>query len=101
MKLLIVTVVKQYEEAILELFEKANIENFSSWEIDGFKQQTSILMTSNWFPGVIGGVESSLFFSFTEDEKIDSLFNSIQVFNENLVTNNPIKAIVVPIERSI
>jgi len=101
MKLLIVTVVKQYEEAILELFEKANIENFSGSEIDGYKQQTSILITSNWFPGVKGGVESGLFFSFTEDEKIDSLFNFIQVFNENLVTNNPIRAIVVPIERSI
>lgn len=101
MKLLIVTVVEQYEEAILELFKKANIENFSGSEIDGYKQQASFLMTSNWFPGVKGGVESSLFFSFTEDEKIDSLFNLIKVFNENLVTNNPIKAIVVPIERSI
>ena len=29
MKLLIVTVVEQYEEAILELFKKANIENLS------------------------------------------------------------------------
>jgi hypothetical protein len=58
-------------------------------------------MTSNWFPGVKGGVESSLFFSFTEDEKIDALFPLIKEFNENLVTNNPIKAIVVPIERSI
>ena len=92
MKLLIVTVVEQYEEAILELFKKANIENFSGSDIDGYKQQ---------FPGVKGGVESSLFFSFTEDEKIDSLFELIKVFNENLVTNNPIKAIVVPIERSI
>ncbi|WP_297690599.1 hypothetical protein [uncultured Eudoraea sp.] len=47
MKLLIVTVVEQFEEAILELFKKAKIENFSGSE------------------------------------------------------NNPIKAIVVPIERSI
>jgi hypothetical protein len=58
-------------------------------------------MTSNWFPGVKGGVESSLFFSFTTDEKIDILFSLIEAFNENLETNNPIKAIVVPIERSI
>jgi hypothetical protein len=58
-------------------------------------------MTSNWFPGVKGGVESSLFFSFTEDEKIDTFFRLIKVFNENLETNNPIKAVVVPIERSI
>lgn len=101
MKLLIVTVVEQYEEAILKLFKAANIENFSGSEIDGYKQHASLLMTSNWFPGVKGGVESSLFFSFTEDEKIDTLFDLITIFNENLVTNNPVKAIVVPIERSI
>ena len=101
MKLLIVTVVEQYEEIILQLFKKADIENFSGSEIEGYKQKASILMTSNWFPGVKGGVESSLFFSFTENEKIDSLFSLIKEFNENLATNNPIKAIVVPIERSI
>ena len=101
MKLLIVTVVEQFEEAILQLFKKANIESFSGSDIDGYKQQASLLMTSNWFPGVKGGVESSLFFSFIEDEKIDALFPLIKEFNENLVTNNPIKAIVVPIERSI
>ena len=101
MKLLIVTVVDQFDEDILRLFKKANIESFSGSEIDGYKQQTSLLMTSKWFPVVKGGVESSLFFSFTEDAKIDVIFSLIEEFNKNLVTNNPIKAIVVPIERSI
>ncbi|MGB5610279.1 hypothetical protein [Eudoraea sp.] len=101
MKLLIVTVVDQFDEDILRLFKKANIESFSGSEIDGYKQQATMLMTSKWFPAVKGGVESSLFFSFTEDDKIDVIFSLIEEFNKNLVTNNPIKAIVVPIERSI
>ena len=101
MKLLIVTVVDQFDEDILRLFKKAKIESFSGSEIDGYKQKASLLMTSKWFPVVKGGVESSLFFSFTEDAKIDVLFSVIEQFNKNLVTNNPIKAIVVPIERSI
>ena len=58
-------------------------------------------MKSSWFPNVKGGVESSLFFSFTEDDKIDVLFELIKEFNMKLETNNPIKAVVVPIERSV
>jgi len=101
MKLLLVTVVEQFEEQVIKLFKKAEIENFSGSEIDGYKPPVSLLMKSNWFPKDKGGVESSLFFSFTEDKKIDTLFGLIKEFNANLETNNPIKAVVVPIERSI
>ena len=101
MKLLIVTVVEQFQKEVLHLFKKANIENFSGSEIDGYKNTPSLLRTSSWFPSQKGRTESSLFFSFTEDKKIDDLFSLIEAFNKNLETNNPIKAVVVPIERFI
>ena len=101
MKLVIVTAVEEFQKDVLKLFKNAKIESFSSSDIDGYKNAASLLMTSSWFPSVKGGNESSLFFSFTEDEKIDSLFNLIKEFNNNLETNNPIKAIVVPIEKYI
>lgn len=96
-----VTVVEQFEKEVLQLFKKAKIESFSGSDIDGYKNPASLLMTSSWFPGEKGGVESSLFFSFTEDDKIDSLFALIKEFNTNLETNNPIKAVVLPIEKFI
>ncbi len=101
MKLLMVTVVEQYEKKVMDLFKKAEIENFSGSDIDGYKNPISLMMKSTWFPNVKGGVESSMFFSFTEANKIDVLFELIKEFNENLETNNPIKAIVVPVEKSI
>ncbi len=101
MKLLLVTVVEQFEKQVVDLFKNANIENFSGSDIDGYKTPVSLLMKSSWFPNVKGGVESSLFFSFTEDDKIDVLFELIKEFNTKLETNNPIKAVVVPIERSV
>ena len=60
-----------------------------------------MVRTASWFPSEKGGVESSLFFSFTSVENIDTLFGLIKEFNQNLETNNPIKAVVVPIEKSI
>ena len=102
MKLLIVTVVEEFEKEILDLFKKANIESFSGSDIDGYKNPTTLLRTSSWFPSQKkSGVESTLFFSFTEEENIDSLFSLIKEFNIDLETNNPIKAVVVPIEKFI
>ncbi len=101
MKLLMVTVVEQFEKQVMNLFKKAEIENFSGSDIDGYKNPVALRMKSSWFPSEKGGIESSLFFSFTEDEKIDLLFELIEDFNTKLETNNPIKAVVVPIERSI
>ncbi|MRI02424.1 hypothetical protein GH721_17910 [Kriegella sp. EG-1] len=101
MKLLIVTVVEEYEKEILLLFKEAKIESYSGSEIDGYKNSTALVRTASWFPAKKSGVESSMFFSFTEEENIDTLFELIKTFNQNMETNNPIKAVVVPIEKSI
>lgn len=58
-------------------------------------------MTTGWFPSKKEAAESRMFLSFTEDKNIDAAFKLIKEFNENLVTYNPIKAIVVPIEKFI
>ncbi|MEO8934212.1 MAG: hypothetical protein ABI295_07875 [Xanthomarina sp.] len=101
MKLVIVTAVEEFQKDILKLFKSAGIESFSSSDIDGYKNGASVLMATSWSPSVKGGNESSLFFSFTEDEKIDKLFFLIQEYNKTLETNNSIKAVVVPIEKHI
>jgi hypothetical protein len=101
MKLVMVTSVEEFQKDVLKLFKKANIENFSSSDIDGYKNTSSTLLASNWFSSVKGSNESSLFFSFTEDKNIDSLFQLIKEFNSTLKTNNPLKAVVIPIENYI
>ena len=102
MKLLIVTLVNQFEKEVLQLFKESNIESFSSSDIEGYKNGTSsFMMNASWFPSQKGGADSSMFFSFTEDENIDLFFGLVEKFNENVETNNPIHAVVVPIERSI
>ncbi|WP_298238429.1 hypothetical protein [uncultured Algibacter sp.] len=101
MKLVIVTAVEEFQKDVLKLFKKANIESFSSHDIDGYKNAPSVLRTSSWFPSEAVGNESQLFFSFTNESHIENLFNLIELFNKNLETNNPIKAVVLPIEKHI
>ncbi|MEM0517214.1 MULTISPECIES: hypothetical protein [Aequorivita] len=101
MKLLIVTVVDEFQKEVLQLFKQANIESYSGSDIEGYKNASSFMMNANWFPSQKSGADSSLFFSFTEDKKIDVFFSLVIQFNESLETNNPIHAVVVPIERSV
>ncbi len=101
MKLLIVTVVDQLHDDLLKLFKKAEIKNFSGADIDGYRQMGSLFRAASWFPGSKEETDSHLFFSFTEDENIDLFFELVQAFNDQLETHNPVKAVVVPIERSI
>lgn len=100
-KLLIVTVVSYYEEQVLKLFKEANIESFSGSRIKGYKDVPTIVANSSWFPSQKGGANSIMFFSFADDAKIDLFFSLAENFNKDLKTNNPIHAIVAPIERSI
>jgi hypothetical protein len=101
MKLVIVTSVEEFQDDVLKLFKTADIESFSTSEIDGYKNTPSILATLSWFPSIKGGNESQMFFSFTEEEQIDRLFHLIAEFNSKQSTSNPIRGIVVPIEKYI
>ncbi|MGV6828756.1 MAG: hypothetical protein ACWA45_05100 [Flavobacteriales bacterium] len=101
MKLVIVTAVEQFHEDIIKLFKKAEIKNFSESDIEGFKKAPALLSSSNWFASELSGTESIMLFSFTEKEKIDHLFTLLEAYNEQMESNNPIKAVVLPIEKSI
>jgi hypothetical protein len=100
MKLVIITAVEEYERDVLKMFRQANIENFSSSDIDGHKN-AAVLTASSWFPSIKGGNESQMFFSFTEERYIDQLFEIILEFNERTETSNPVRGIVLPIEKFI
>ena len=101
MKLVIVTAVREFRKELVKLFKLANIENFSEAEIDGHKTDVLNSLSENWFATAKPNNESLLFFSFTEEKHIDSLFNLIKTFNSNLETHNPVRAVVIPIEKSI
>jgi len=101
MKLVVATAVEAFHNEIITLFKEAEIQNFSESEIDGYKNKSSTLVASDWFSGVKEKTNSTMFFSFTEEAKIDTLFRLIKEFNNNLEVNRPIRAIVVPVEKSI
>ncbi len=101
MKLVIVTVVDEYRKDVVNLFKQAEIENFSEFDIEGFKTKVSGQISSNWFASERSGDDSEMFFSFAREERIDILFKLIEDYNSRLNSNTPVRAIVVPIEKFI
>ncbi|WP_144961775.1 hypothetical protein [Gillisia sp. Hel_I_86] len=101
MKLLIITALAEFQKDVLRILKDAEIEAFSSSEIDGHKNAGSFIAAQSWFPGERVGNESMLFFSFTKEELIAPVFELIKEYNKNLPTNNPVRVAVVGIEQFI
>jgi hypothetical protein len=101
MKLVIVTLVDEYKKEILKLFKEADVFDFSGLDIEGFKSTSAKEISTNWFASESYGSDSEMYFSFTDESKIDALFEAIRTFNKSLKSNNLVRAVVLPIEKYI
>ncbi len=99
MKLLVLTAVKSFEKEAVKLFKKAGIIAFSNTDINGFKSDDHENLIDNWFSSSSSKVKSILFFTFSDEKKINTLLNELEVFNQNMESDNPIRAIVLNIEK--
>jgi hypothetical protein len=101
MQLLIITTVREYENHIPLLFQKAGIHAFSSTNINGFKSSEAENLMANWFSSARNQVESNIFFTFTSPDLIDQLLELIKEFNITVDGQNPIHAIVLDIDKFV
>lgn len=99
MKLLVLTAVKSYEKEAVRLFKKAKISAFSNAEINGFKSDDHENLIDNWFSSSTQNVNSILFFTFAEEDKINLLLTGLEEFNKNIESENPLRAVVLNIEK--
>ncbi len=98
MKLLIVTLLETHRKEVLSIFEESGINAFSTSEIEGHKFSTT---ADDFFNAESETKKSLMFFSFTTEEKITPLFKLVTSFNRNAVTHNPLRVVVLPVERAI
>lgn len=99
MKLLLVTAVKSYQKQVVQLFKKAGILAFSSTDINGFKALDHEDLIDNWFSGSTQNVKSVLFFTFSDQENINLLLKELERLNSSIESDNPIRGIVLNIEK--
>jgi hypothetical protein len=100
MKFLIVTCIKECEEIVLGVFKESKITAYSSTEIVGFKDNQSPNLLEEWFASGDEKFDSSMLFSFTNNENANLAMELIIAYNQNNLTNFPIRAFIVPVEKS-
>ena len=101
MKLFIVACLKDNQEDVQQLLIQANIGIFSITDMIGFKQNNVANLLENWFASGDEQFDSMFVFSFTTSENVDNCMRLIEEFNTKSQSQFPIRAFVVPVEKSI
>ena len=96
-----ITSVKEFEKDVCKLFKKSKIETYSTLDIQGNKIQKPINIQDNWFSAQRDTMDSKLFFTFTSKELIDDILKEVETYNKEKASNNPVKAIVMNVEKHV
>lgn len=100
MKLLIVTSLKEYQKEVATIFEHAGIKVFSVSETKGFKEDHNVNLLDSWFSSGKEHFDSVFLFSFTPEGSAEKAMDLINAFNDANKTNFPIRAFIVPVDKS-
>lgn len=100
MKLFITTCLKEYQDDVSKIFKQANISVFSVTDITGFKDDTFSNLLEDWFASGDEKFDSLLLFSFTTEANAEAAINLINNFNKMLEENFPLRAFIVPVDKS-
>lgn len=101
MKLFIATCLKDYQDHIHKIFKEVNISVFSATDVIGFKNQQAPNLLEEWFASGDEKFDSLMIFSFTNDENAEHGMELIKDYNEKNKTDFPVRAFIVPVEKSI
>lgn len=100
MKLLLVTSLQENRSEIISIMERAEIDVFSLSETTGFKNHHAPPLLDNWFSHGREHADSIFVFSFTEEANALTALDLIRLFNKESKTDFPIRAFILPVEKS-
>ncbi len=100
MKFLIITCLKEYQAEVIKIFKEATITTFSVTDVTGFKGNHAADLLDDWFASGDEKFDSLVVFSFTGSKSADQAMEYINKYNEESETNFPIRAFIVPVEKS-
>jgi nitrogen regulatory protein PII len=100
MKLIAITAIEEYEEALSALLQESKVSAFSSTEVLGHGTAKSASLEDNWFGGRSNNNSSVLFFAFVSEEAAAAVFKAIDTFNQQQTTQSKVHIALLNIEKS-
>jgi hypothetical protein len=101
MKLFVVTCIKEHLNDVSKIFNEANIAVFSTTDIIGYKREKLSNRLEDWFASSDERFDSLMIFSFTSAENADKGIGLIKNYNKTRQQDFPVRAFILPVEKSI
>ncbi|MFA6246164.1 MAG: hypothetical protein WC615_04435 [Mucilaginibacter sp.] len=101
MKILIVTCLKEYLKDVARIFKQSNIDVFSTNEITGHRNSATVNLLEDWFASGGEDADSMMIFTFTPAANAEKGLELIKDYNETIHADFPIRAFIMPVERSV
>jgi len=101
MKLIVITVVKEFEEDVKKLLFEAGVKEFTMTEAIGCRNASMESLGDNWFASDMNETDSSLFWIFTTQLKAEKVFAAAEEFNGGRQSLSRIHLSILPIEKTI
>ncbi|WP_454802812.1 hypothetical protein [Mucilaginibacter phyllosphaerae] len=101
MKLLVVTCLNEYLNDVSKIFKEANIYVFSTSEIVGHRDGEPLNLLEDWFASGSEDADSMMIFTFTPAANAEKGLELIKIYNEKHKGNFPVRAFIMPVERSV
>jgi hypothetical protein len=101
MKLLVITCVKEYCEDVFKIFKQAEIKVFSTNDIIGHKDSGPENLLADWFASGDEQFDSMIIFSFTGNANAEHGMELIKNYNAKMKQGFPVRAFLVPVEKSV
>lgn len=98
MKLLIVTCLSDFKDAVAKIFHEAGIGIFSINKTTGVKDEHDQNLLDDWFGNRDGEFDSLIMFSFTNAQASAKAMTLIKEHNATSGDAFPIRAFLVPVE---
>ena len=95
MKLLVVLSIREIQDKVAKMLEKAGVEIFSVGDITGYKKRG---YNVGWFGSDNGKTNSIVMFSFTSAESAHRAIEIIEECNECNQTRFPVRAYILNVD---
>jgi len=100
MKLLVLTSLKEYQKKAAQILDEADIGVFSVTETMGIKDYKDSNLLDNWFSSGGEQFDSIFLFSFTDLAKAERALDLVKNYNAEHDTGFPIRAFIIPVDKS-
>mgnify|MGYP003411726679 FL=1 len=101
MKLLTLTVVREFEKDVKKLLLHSGVNAFTFMPVKGYKDVSAESLDDNWFATEVNETDSLLFWAFVPAENVPKVEVAIQHFNAKQESLSRIPLSILNIEKTI